>query len=191
MRTYTAGTKTLAFAVATYLAATAHEPAAHAGCTTDVECKGTRICTTGQCVEETAVPRPAAAPQQPHLRDEARFTDTQLADLKAAGAALDAKDLAMTERLEKRGIGATDFVAAYREYALIKAAYPEVAALGSTVVETIAVANRMGLAEGRGWPVGVVLGIPQASREASRARARPARAGERAPRTARRPGLRS
>ena len=145
MMMHTAWTKTLAFAVASYVAATAQEPAANAGCTTDNECKGTRICNAGECAESG----PAAAPsaQQPHVREDAHLTEKQLADLKAAGAPLDAKDMEMAQRLEKRGIDANDFVAAYREFGLMKAAYPEIAAWGSAVIETIAVANKMGLDE--------------------------------------------
>jgi hypothetical protein len=145
MTMHTAWTKTLAFAVASYVAATAQENAAHADCTTDMECKGTRVCNAGTCVEGAATQTAASSSEQPPVRKEMHLTDSQLADLKAAGARLDAKDLEMAERLEKRGIGANDFVAAYREYGVMKSEYPEVAQWGSTVVETLAVANKMGL----------------------------------------------
>jgi len=75
------------------------------------------------------------------------FTEAQLAALRSAGASLDAKDAEMADRLGRNGFVADDFVAAYREYAALRTKHPELAPLGRDVVETIAVAQKLGLGE--------------------------------------------
>jgi hypothetical protein len=75
------------------------------------------------------------------------FTEMQLANLKSAGAKLDATDLQMADRLERKGFVADDFVAAYREYGAMRAKYPELAGFGRDMLETIAFARKLGLTE--------------------------------------------
>ncbi len=75
------------------------------------------------------------------------LTEAQLADLRSAGASLDAKDMEMADRLGQKGFVGKDFVAAYREYNAMKTKYPELAPFGRDMVETIAVAQKLGLSE--------------------------------------------
>jgi hypothetical protein len=82
-----------------------------------------------------------ASPAAMHL------TEAQLADLRSAGASLDAKDMEMADRLGRKGFVGDDFVAAYREHNAVKAAHPELASYGKDMVETIAVARKLGLSE--------------------------------------------
>jgi hypothetical protein len=76
-----------------------------------------------------------------------RLTETQLADLKSAGARLDAEDMEMADRLGRKGFVGDDLVAAYRERNAMRAVHPELASRGSAMVETIAVAQKLGLDE--------------------------------------------
>ena len=87
-------------------------------------------------------PRPAiASPGAMHL------TQVQLADLRSAGASLDAKDMEMAARLGRKGFVGDDFVAAYREHNAMKAVHPELASYGRDIVETVAVARKLDLSE--------------------------------------------
>ena len=187
--------------VLTILAATAATLAmaesrpAQAGCQSDSQCKGARICEGGNCVDPPPAPRTqnspapasAAAPAFPQpvapgaavaptqapatgwgaptgipnaipapqpsvapvngFSGAMQLTEAQLADLKSAGAPLDAKDMEMADNLGKRGFSGDDFVAAYREHNAMKATYPELVPYGRAMVETIAVAHKLGLSE--------------------------------------------
>ena len=75
------------------------------------------------------------------------LTGAQLTDLKGAGASLDAKDMEMADRLGRKGFVGSDYVAAYREYNAMKTKYPELASFGKDMVETIAIAQGLGLSE--------------------------------------------
>ena len=75
------------------------------------------------------------------------LTQAQLADLRSAGASLDAKDMEMADRLGRKGFVGDDFVAAYRGYNAMKAAHPELASYGRAMVETVAFAQKLGLSE--------------------------------------------
>jgi hypothetical protein len=77
----------------------------------------------------------------------AGLTESQLSDLKSAGASLDAKDMEIADRLLRRGFSGDDFVAAYREQNALKLTYPEFGRFGRETVETIAVARKLGLGE--------------------------------------------
>ena len=76
-----------------------------------------------------------------------RLTQAQLADLRSAGASLDASDMEMADRLGRKGLVGDDFVAAYREHNAMKAVHPELASYGKATVETIAVARKLDLSE--------------------------------------------
>jgi hypothetical protein len=76
-----------------------------------------------------------------------QFTELQRAALMNAGARLDAKDMEMADRLGRKGFVGDDFVAAYREYGVLKSKHPELAPLGRDVVETVAVAQKLGLSQ--------------------------------------------
>ena len=76
-----------------------------------------------------------------------QLTEAQLADLRSAGASLDAKDMEMADRLGRKGLVGDDLVAAYREHNAMKAVHPELASYGRTMVETIAVARKLGLSD--------------------------------------------
>jgi tetratricopeptide (TPR) repeat protein len=75
------------------------------------------------------------------------FTKEQLAELKHAGAGLDAEDMEMAESLGQGGFTADEFVAAYGDYNAMKTAHPEFVPYGRDMVETIAVAHKMRLNE--------------------------------------------
>jgi hypothetical protein len=80
------------------------------------------------------------------------LTEAQLAELRKAGASLDAKDMEMADRLGRKGFVGDEFVAAYRECKAMKAKYLELASFGRDMVETVAVAQRLGLNdEDRYW----------------------------------------
>jgi hypothetical protein len=76
-----------------------------------------------------------------------RLTEAQLAALRSVGATLDAKDMEIADKLGRKGFGGDDFVAAYRESVAMKTKYPELAVFGRAIVETIAVAQKLGLNE--------------------------------------------
>lgn len=99
---------------------------------------------------ELESPAPAVTPP-PSARLASRgpmhLTESQLADLRSAGASLDATDMEIAHRLGRRGLAGDDFVAAYREYRAMRSRYPELAAFGRDMVETIAVAQKLGLSE--------------------------------------------
>jgi hypothetical protein len=71
--------------------------------------------------------------------------EAQIAALKAAGASLDAKEMAMADALAERGFSSDELVAAFRDHTLLLGIYPELAPYGSATVETIAVAHKLGL----------------------------------------------
>jgi hypothetical protein len=71
--------------------------------------------------------------------------EAQIAALKAAGASLDAKEMAMADALAGRGFSGDELVAAFRDHTLLLGIYPEFAPYGSATVETIAVAHKLGL----------------------------------------------
>ena len=73
------------------------------------------------------------------------LSEAQLAALRSVGASLDARDMEMADRLGRKGFVGDDFVAAYRESVVMKTKYPELAAFGRGIVETIAVAQKLGL----------------------------------------------
>jgi hypothetical protein len=75
------------------------------------------------------------------------LTQAQVADLKRAGASLDAKDREMADRLGRKGFVGDDLVAAYQECNSLKAAYPALASFGRDMVETVAMAQKLGLSE--------------------------------------------
>jgi hypothetical protein len=75
------------------------------------------------------------------------LTESQLSDLRSAGASLDAKDMETAASLQKRGFTGDDFVAAYREHNAMKSMYPELTSYGRDMVETIAVAQKLGLGD--------------------------------------------
>jgi hypothetical protein len=75
------------------------------------------------------------------------LTEAQLADLRSAGASLDAEDMEMADRLGRKGFVGDAFVAAYRECNAMKTKYPELASFGRDMVETIAFAQKLGLSE--------------------------------------------
>ena len=76
-----------------------------------------------------------------------QFTEVQRAVLLNAGARLDAKDMEMADRLGRKGLVGDDFVAAYREYVVLESKYPELAPFGRDVVETVALAQKLGLSQ--------------------------------------------
>lgn len=71
--------------------------------------------------------------------------EAQIAALKAAGARLDAKEMAMADALAGRGFSSDELVAAFRDHTMLLGIYPELAAYGSATVETIAVAHKLRL----------------------------------------------
>jgi hypothetical protein len=75
------------------------------------------------------------------------LTEAQLADLRRIGASLDAKDMEIADRLGRRGFVGDNFVAAYRECIAMRTKYPELASFGRDMVETVAVAQKLGLSE--------------------------------------------
>ena len=137
--------------------------AAQAQCVRDSECKGTRICEDGKCVapsEQAAAPKTSSATATsaehtntcecagatPSSRAGGmHFSEAQIAALKAAGASLDAKEMAMADALAGRGFSGDELVAAFRDHTLLLGIYPEFAPYGSATVETIAVAHKLGL----------------------------------------------
>jgi len=133
---------------------------ANAGGAIEVVCTGTRIYENGRCVDppaQVATPSPSAAPSAGPVTPSAgagaalaspgaiQLTEPEIAVLKNAGARLDAKDMAMANRLGRKGFSGDDFVAAYREYSAMKIKYPQLAPFGRDIVETIALAQRLGL----------------------------------------------
>jgi len=75
------------------------------------------------------------------------LSQAQLAELRSAGASLDATDNEMADRLGRKGFSGDEFVAAYREYNALKAKHPELASSRRDMVETIAVMRKLGLSE--------------------------------------------
>jgi len=81
----------------------------------------------------------------PHRAGAMHLDAAQIAALKIAGASLDARDMAMADALAERGFSSNEFVDAYRDHALLQRVYPELGRYGSTTVETVAVAHKLGL----------------------------------------------
>ncbi|MBN2575248.1 MAG: hypothetical protein JXP73_11855 [Deltaproteobacteria bacterium] len=75
------------------------------------------------------------------------FTEAQLAELRRAGARLDATDMEMADRLGHKGLVGAEFVAAYRESNAMRAKHPELAPVGRDLVETVAISRKLGLGE--------------------------------------------
>jgi hypothetical protein len=109
----------------------------------------TELAKPAVAAEPAETPLPPAGPAIASLPGQGamHLTQVQLADLRSAGASLDAKDMEMADRLGRKGFVGDDFVAAYREHNAVKAAHPELASYGRDMVETIAVARRLGLSE--------------------------------------------
>lgn len=89
--------------------------------------------------------QPCECAGTPHRAGGARPDDAQLVALRAAGANLDANDMAMVEALAERGFSGDELVTAYRDLALLRRVFPELARYGNASVETIAVSKRLDL----------------------------------------------
>ena len=81
----------------------------------------------------------------PHRTGAMHLNEAQIADLKSAGASLDAKEMASADALAERGFSSDEFVSAYRDHRLLQGVYPELARYGSATVDTIAVAHKLAL----------------------------------------------
>jgi hypothetical protein len=92
-----------------------------------------------------APPAAAPAPPAPPIGGALHLTPAQVAALKSAGATLDENEMGIADSLGKRGFRGDEFVAAYRDHVAVKARYPELAPYGTSLIETIVVARRLGL----------------------------------------------
>jgi hypothetical protein len=91
-------------------------------------------------------PAPTAAPTPPPPAGGAlHLTPAQVAALKSTGATLDDSEMGIADSLGRRGFAGDEFVAAYRDHVAVKAMYPELAPYGSSLIETMVVARRLGL----------------------------------------------
>ena len=77
-----------------------------------------------------------------------RIGPEQVAQLRAEGAALDAKEAAVADHMAARGFSPNEYVEAYRAYRELKVRYPEIAGYPLEGIETTAIALRLRLRVG-------------------------------------------
>jgi len=120
-----------------------------AGCDKDADCKGDRICVSGECTAPPQAAQPvllAPAPQAtPFAPTAMSLTPAHVSALREAGCALDPADAALADRLARRGFGPEEFVAAYQATRLLKVSYPRAGAYPRDLVEVVAIGQRLKL----------------------------------------------
>ena len=123
-----------------------------AQCTKDTDCKGDRVCYSGRCLfEEEArealsksVKKESSTRERPAPKQEADATSRNEAE-DISGCSRDKGSTDIARELVKRGYPVGDVLRACRDYEVLKATYPEFIPFPPEMIETVAVAHKLGL----------------------------------------------
>ena len=123
-----------------------------AQCTKDTDCKGERVCYSGRCLFEEEAREALSKSKEKESSTREKPAPKQKADAISrkeaediSGCSRDKGSTKVVRRLVKRGYTVGDVLRACRDYEVLKATYPEFIPFPPEMIETVAVAHKLGL----------------------------------------------